>query len=256
MKGRYGVLLLVLLSLASLLLGGCGGNRPPEGGAPGTTEEARRPVSDEEKALPNLVEAYEKVESLPGYHFEGRYWMEGPAKTSFLHLIEKVDAEGNSHIVVYEEEGGQPVLEIYVVDGHTYMSQGGVFMDMGPDSAGQMAQFASVYMAVFQGSIVMATDLERVGHEEVNGIPATRYQARFDRWVATQLHLQTGVSYSAEGSIWIADEYGVIVKSEVQTEVTEEGQTTKLTSVSEISQVGQLPPIEPPENVQPMPGGP
>lgn len=196
----------------------------------------------------DIAAAYENLRHLPGYRFEGTYKSEENGQLSgYLRVVQDVDAQGNLHLVAYDRKEGAPSLEIYYVGRHLYFVQGGQLVDLGEQDAEQAATLYQVYYLPFYLAMVGASDLQPVGQESVNGLAATRYRARFDEYVRAYLQLHQGVTYSAEGSIWISNQYGAILKSEVHVRASEGTRTSEFASESEVSQVGRVPPVQVPK---------
>jgi|GEM_PF-2360782 len=219
--------------------------RPTEGASP--TEQPPPPEEGGAVATPSIADAYERSQNLPGYHFEGTFEsQEGAGTPTYLRLVQDLDAQGNMHLEAFDQEGGEPTLDMYYVDKHLYMGAGGRYIDMGVQEAQQAAVFYQLYQMPFTMALVGASNLEALGQEDVNGLSAIKYRASFEEWVRAYLQAEQGVSYTAEGFIWISDEYGAVVKSTVQAVVTEDDATKSFSAASEISQVGQVAPITAP----------
>jgi hypothetical protein len=220
--------------------------RPTEGPSP--TEPPPPPTEGGAVKLPDVAEAYARVQNLPSFHFEGTFQgQQGGAGPQYLRLVQDVDAQGNMRLQAFDEEGGTATLDLYYVDKHLYMGgPNGRYIDMGVQDMQQVSTFYQLYQTPFTVALVGATDLEPMGQENVNGLTATKYQASFDEWVQTYIQVKQGISYTAEGFIWIADEYGAIVKSSVLVAVNEGGTIKSFSAESEVSQVGQVAPITAP----------
>lgn len=199
-------------------------------------------------AAPDLSAAYERIKTLPGFRYEGLIKGRGTGEApTYLRILEDVDAQGNFHLMVYEEEEGQPTLDIYYVQKHLYLASDGTYVDLGVQEEAQAATFYEVYMLPFTLAFLGASTLEAVGQETVNGLLTTKYRANFAPWVQTYLQLQANVSYTAEGYVWISEQYGAIVKVQVRAAWSAEGKEGEFELESEISQVGQVAPIAPPQ---------
>jgi hypothetical protein len=187
------------------------------------------------------------LEKLGGYHYEGVLKYEETGKTSsYVRVLEDVDAAGNFHIVAYQQEGGQPSLDLYYIDQHLYMGQQGTYMDMGVQSSDQVSMLASAYQMPFQLIYLGMTQPQPVGSEAVNGVPATKYSANFDQWASAYIQAQTGTSYKAEGFVWVSAE-GAILKSDVQVSWSKGTDQGLLETHAEVSQAGQVAPLTPPK---------
>lgn len=221
--------------------------RPTEQQPPPSTEGAQ-PTAGGAVAVPDVAEAYEYARNLPSYHFEGTYWgQEGGGTPGYLRMIQDVDAQGNMRLRAFDQEDGEAVLDMYYVDQHLYVGgPGGRYVDMGVQEAEQAAAFYQMYQVPFTVVLLGATDLEPMGKEDVNGLAATKYRASFEEWARSYIQAEHDVTYTAEGYLWISDEYRAIVKSSVQAVVTENGKTVTFGAESEISQVGQVEPITAP----------
>lgn len=199
-------------------------------------------------AAPDLSAAYERIKTLPGFHYEGFIKGQGTGESpTYLRYVEDVDAQGNFRLLVYEQEGGSPTLDLYYVQKHLYLSSDGTYIDLGVQEEEQASTFYEIYMLPFTMVLLGASDLEPVGQEMVNGLIATKYRANFDLWAQTYLQLQADASYTAEGYVWISDQYGAIVKSQVRAEWKAEGKEGQFEAEGEISRVGQIAPITPPQ---------
>ncbi len=220
---------------------------PPPPQPPLPTPLPTEPALATPGAVPDLSTAYERIKTLPGFRYEGilkgRITGESP---TYLRYVEEVDAQGNFHLLVYEEEGGLPILDLYYVQKHLYLGSEGTYIDIGVQEEGQVTAFYETYMIPFTLAFLGASDLEVVGQETVNGLLTTKYRASFDRWVQSYLQLQADVSYTAEGYIWVSEQYGAIVKSWIRAAWSAEGKEGEYEAETEISQVGQIAPIAPP----------
>jgi len=199
-------------------------------------------------AVPDLSATLEHIKALPGYHFEGFVKGQASGESPFyLRYVQDVDAAANFHLLVYEEEGAPPILDLYYIQKHLYLGSEGTYIDLGAQGEDQAAIFYQAYLLPFTAVFLGASDLEAVGQETVNGLLTTRYRANFNRWVQTYLQVQADVSYAADGYVWFSEQYGVIVKSQVHVSWSAEGQEGEYEAQTEISQVGQIPPIALPQ---------
>ncbi|MGB9724313.1 MAG: hypothetical protein ACPL7G_10510 [Chloroflexia bacterium] len=195
-------------------------------------------------AAPDLSAAQERIQTLPGFHYEGFLkGQETGESPVYLRFVEDVDAQGNFHLLIYEEEGGSPTLDVYYIQKHFYLGSEGTYIDLGVREESEAADFYQTYMIPFSLLFHGASNLEPIGQETVNGLPATKYRANFEEWIRAYLQAQTGVSYTAEGYVWIADQYGAVVKSQVRASWSAEGKEGQYEAETEISRVGQIPTI-------------
>lgn len=203
---------------------------------PEPTEPAGPPSS-----LADVPQAYENIQKLPGYHAESLLrGQKADGSPSYIRTVRDVDAAGNFHLVVWSEADDTPAFEMYYVNQHVYLGQGGQFMDLGEQPLEQAAGFYQLYDLPFTMLLLGAANLQPVGHETVGGLACTKYRASFDQWVKLYLQARAGATYTAEGYLWISDQYGAIIKSTVQATLIEEGQTSSFSAETEISQVGQV----------------
>lgn len=196
-------------------------------------------------AAPDLSAAQERIKTLPGFHYEGILKAQETGESpTYLRYVEDVDAQGNFHLLIYDEEGGTPALDLYYIQKHLYiLGSEGTYIDLGVQEEDQAATFYQAYLMPFSLVFLGASNLEPAGQEMVNGLLATKYRANFDQWVQSYLQAQADVSYTAEGYVWISDQYGAIVKSQVRATWKAEGKEGEYEAETEISQVGQIPPI-------------
>lgn len=248
---------LLLLGLALLA---CGPRPQPTAPSVPQATEMPRPTAGLPTAVPtppepaatpaslaDVPKAYENIQKLPGYHAESTLrGQKADGSTTYIRLVRDVDAEGNFHLSAWDKESDTPSFELYYVNKHVYMGQGGQFFDLGEQPLEQASAFYQIYDLPFAMLLLGAADLQPVGHETVGGLACTKYRASFEQWVKLYLQAKAGVTYTSEGYLWISDQYGAIVKSNVQATLIEEGQTSSFSAETEISQVGQVGPIRVP----------
>lgn len=235
----------IVLVLLVPLLAACGdqGQAPTERPRAGPAEPSGRPPSG---SPPNPGDAFENLQNLPGYHYEGTFQVyESGEEEQFLRFVQDVDTVGNYHLQAYDQQEAGPALDLYAIGDKVYLYEDGQYSEMGEIGA-DPATLSRLYLMPFQAFLLGAADLEEVGQETVNGLPATKYEADFSRWVTTYLQATAGATYTSEGLLWISEEYGAIVKSEARATVTRQGEQAEVEIQTEISRVGQIEPIEPP----------
>ncbi len=256
-----------LLLVAALAACGKPQAGPPEATRPAAATEVPRPtatvpaptVAPTLAPLPTLGKtpdvnlSFDTLGRLPGYRFEGLYRSRTTGEAEqFLRIVEEVDTSRNLHLLVYNQEQGDPELDLYYVDGHLYVAQEGSYIDLGAQDPQEAENLYGFYFLPFLGLLAGSGQLEPVGHETVNGLAAMKYRATLDPWVVA-LGAQQGVRYSAEGYFWIADEYDVLVRGVAKVNWTEGEKEFEYESQTEVSRVGQIAPMQPPQPVITLP---
>ncbi len=266
-RGKHTACVMIAIAFMGLVLAACGAQATAQP-APQATEMPRA-TAVPPTAMPAVTEAQQPLPSpagdttpgivvdlnnqaaalaqLGGYHYEGVLNVQEAGKApTYLRVVEDIDAAGNFHIVAYDKEEGQPVLDLYYIEQHVYIGQQGMYMDIGVQSGDQVSALAAAYQSPFQLLYLGMSNLQPVGPEAVNGIPAIKYSANFEQWAAAYVQARSGTSYTANGFVWVS-EAGAILKSDLQTTWTQGTEQGSLSAHSEISQVGQVAPLTPPK---------
>ena len=186
--------------------------------------------------------AYNSIETLPGYRLTSRHLVRNAStggETSQV-VIKTLDGAGNFHLQTESGDGVQS--ELYVVDGHTYRFdpeyQGWVDSGDGPP-AGEISAIDSMHRLTQFG----ATPTQS-GHETLNGRPATRYRLSYVVADMAELFDQelAGAPFDLRGTLWVDEETGALLKSELLLYEDETGQPVQ-EFLLEIGDIGQVEPV-------------
>lgn len=189
--------------------------------------------------------AYNNIESLPGYRLESRHLVRKAntgGETSQV-VIKTLDEVGNFHLQTESGDGVQS--ELYVVDGHTYRFdpeyQGWVDSGDGPPAA-EISAIDTMHRLTQFG----ATPTQS-GPETLNGRPATRYRLSYVVADMAELFDQelAGAPFDLRGALWVDEESGALLKSELLLYEDETGQPAQ-EFLLEISDIGGVEPIAAP----------
>ena len=198
------------------------------------------------------AEAYQKIETLPGYRLEIRHTIRSktgqPASQT---VIKEYDPAGNVYTRSQMDDGSQ--TESYHIVGQTYrfdpQYDGWINLgtatpaDLPPD--GEISLTASMQLLTQYGAAPT-----EAGHEMVNNRPATRYRLDYMVTELAELFGQEPANTPLElrGTLWLDDETGALLKSEI---LLYQGQADQPAQefVLEISQIGQIKPIAVPRPV-------
>ena len=215
-----------------------------------TTETA---IAGHDRHL-NITEAYEKSQALPGYRLENQHIGRDNAGNRTKQITSsEYDAQGNIHLVTQKPAGQQS--EFYFVDGYTYefepQYEGWVNLGLTPLIEAQLvskvppASLKPVESIVQLLSQLGAAPTE-MGRETLLNRPVTRYAIAdtveaFGKASATP-------PLDLRGTLWIDDETGAVIKSEIFLYEGENSQPAQ-EFILEISEIGQIDPITAPTPV-------
>jgi hypothetical protein len=193
--------------------------------------------------------AYQKLQTLSSYRLESRHLMRDHAGHEISRVVvEEHDSTGNIHTQTQTSDGS--AREVFIVDGHTYLYdlqyEGWIDSDTTPpaevQSNGEISVTDSMHLLTQFGAAPTKS-----GHETLNSRPATRYRLGY---VVTEMAEIFGQELAdspldLRGTLWVDDETGVLLKSEI---LLYQGETNLPTQefVLEISQINDLAPIEVP----------
>ena len=164
--------------------------------------------------------AYNKIEMLPGYRLESRHLVrdESTGRETSQVITKTLDGAGNFHLQTENADGTQ--TELYFVDGHTYLfdQQYQGWVDSGAGSPAEVQPAGEISMADSMHRLAQfgATPTQS-GHETLNDRPATRYRLSYVVAEMAELFDQelAGPSFDLRGTLWVDDETGVLLKSEL-----------------------------------------
>ncbi len=218
-----------------------------------------RPVAPEPEATTNaatpvransqlIASAYKTIETLPGYRLKTRHLIRDEAGQPDRQMIitKTYDSAGNFYSRSQSDDGN--LTELYVVDGHAYRYDpqyagwldSGVVAPTEVQPAGEISLVDAMRLLTQFGAVPV-----QAGHETLNNRSVTRY--RLDYVVAdlarTVGHETADRPVDLRGALWIDDETGALLKSEL---LLYEGQTSQPSQefgleVSDIGQVESIP---------------
>lgn len=251
-----GTLFLVTLTACGKQVAPTEPSRPTPTEAPRPTAAPTVPTAAPTVPAPSTPEqtadlsaAFEAIRRLPGCRLESTYRGRTTGEAEqFLRFVEEVDASGNYHLLVYDQEEGDPALDLFYVQGHLYLAQEEAYLDLGAQDEEYGESMYGSYFLPFTAFLAGAGRLEAAGHETVNGLAATKYRATLDPWVLA-LGAQQNIRYSSEGFFWVSDEYGALVKATARASWSDQGKDSEIEVEIEVSEVGKIAPIEPPQPV-------
>lgn len=205
-----------------------------------------------------IAEAYEKIETLPGYRLESRYVIsgEGGHRLGYT-LVGEYDATGNRHI--FMQTANHQQVELFFVEGHTYLfeSQYNGWIDLGPISPVELQQrdgFLPADFSLMQNPAQWLTRFSaaptQANVERYRGRPATRYilQPMIAELSKAFDQEPSRLSVNLNGALWIDQETGALLKSEIILYDSETGQSIQEYRL-EIGDIGDVAPIIPPTPV-------
>jgi hypothetical protein len=221
--------------------------------------ERLRPVSQQPEATSSgaavvransqlIARAYQTMATLPGYRLETRHLVRDEAGQPGSQVIISTtyDPAGNLYQRRQAPDGSQ--TELYVVDGRAYRYEpeyagwldGGLTPAAEPPLAGEISLIDSMRWLTQFGAVPTPA-----GHETLNNRSVTRY--RLDYVVANLAQtfgqeLAAGAAVDLRGVLWIDDETGALLKSEI---LLYEGQANQPSHEFrlEVSDIGQIEPI-------------
>lgn len=192
--------------------------------------------------------AYQKLYKLPGYRLEGRHIVRTKEGDAVINTISTTyDINGNSH-TIRQSAAGQ-INETYLVEGRLYYfepkQQNWVEVE---DASG--LESSAVYQFPFHWLGQMGVIPTATGQDTIAQRPATRYSLKS---IISELMLaigQPGVAPTSrlQGTLWVDEETGALLKSEVLLIENGEGQPSQ-EFVLEVVQVGDIAPIQAPSSV-------
>ncbi len=242
-KQQRGIVALLLLLLA------CGPlDRLREVNQPENTLATRVALIDESSHL--APDAYQKIETLPGYHLENQTitWDSAGNQTRQI-TISDYDARGNVHTITHSLDGHKN--ELYIVEGRTYLfdeqyqgwldledlpaeTQQATPLRFNPESGFNMGQLLSQFAAIPVES----------GREQMAERRAIRYELQpIVAEMAEALGQEpTSSGSKPQGLLWIDEQSGALLKSNIL--LYEAGRLQPVQEyLLEISQIGQIEPI-------------
>ncbi len=195
------------------------------------------------------AEAYQKTDALPGYRLEIRHQHESDGRAQIITTT--FDAAGNIH--AHQQFFDGTAFEYYWADAHVYQfdPQYDGWVDTGGDIPISHQTDSLVSPAELMRMLTqIGTISTQTGHELLNDRPATRYKLSYLSAEMARLFDQPtdDLPLDVRGTLWIDDETGALVKSEIflyQSDIEEPTQRFTL----EVSQIGDVKPITPPEPV-------
>jgi len=193
------------------------------------------------------AEAWQKTDTLPGYRLEIRHHHEATDREQTITTV--IDAAGNIHARRLFADDTE--FEYYRVDGHVYRfnPQYNGWVDTGdtlPVQAGELVSPMELMRMLTQ----IGTAPTQTGHELLNNRPATRYKLSYITAEMARLFDQQAdnLPLDVRGTLWIDDETGALVKSEIflyQRGLDEPTQQFSL----DVNQIGSIEPITAPQPV-------
>ncbi len=204
------------------------------------------------------AEAYEKIQTLPGYRLESQS-IKPDRAGNLTHqvIISQYDARGNIHTLTQTAAGRQN--EVYLVDGHTYVfeAQYEGWVDISPIISPEGKQAEENLLAnpgpeekVVQLLTQFAAIPTKSGHETLKNRPASRYKLQY---IMSEIAVvfgraPTDSAITLRGTLWIDDATGTLLKSEFLLYEDEVGQPTQEYRL-EISEIGNIAPLAIPSPV-------
>lgn len=206
------------------------------------------------------LDAYKKLDQLPGYRLESRLIIRDTGDTrSVFTSISNHDAQGNVHTLTQLPDGQQ--AESYVIDGHTYVygSQYDGWVDL--TAAGTLTETQTIQPNSPVSSVnQMEQTLQllaqfgavptKSGQETLQGRAVTRYKLDYIAADLAQAFGNTAdkVTLDLQGQLWIDDQTGALLKSEILFYETE-AQHPKQEMFLEVTQIGDILPIAAPSPI-------
>ncbi len=202
-------------------------------------------------------EAYEKLQRLPGYRLEDRSTVRDQAgNLSTLITIKEYDPQGNAYILTLTPDGQQN--EIYFVDGHTYVfeNQYDGWTDRGATTPAEAQQTGDSFPAelnrienVMQLLPQFGAVPTEAGKETIQNRPVTRYELEYvTAELAETFGDQVDAVTNLHGTLWIDDQTGALLKSEIFL-YDKESRQPRREFLLEVSEIGNIAPILPPSPV-------
>jgi len=196
--------------------------------------------------------AYQKLQTLSSYRLESRHLRRDRAGHELSRVVvEEHDSTGNIHTQTQSSDGSE--REIFIVDGHTYQYdlqyEGWIDSGTTPPTEVQSTDEISVTDSMHLLTQFGAAPT-RSGHETLHDRPATRYRLEYVVAEMAEIFGQelADSPLDLRGTLWVDDETGVLLKSEI---LLYQGETNLPTQefVLEISQINDIAPIEIPSPV-------
>lgn len=202
-----------------------------------------------------IARAYQTIETLPGYRLETRHLIrdESGQPSRQVIITKSYDPAGNLYSRSQSDDGS--LTELYVVDGRSYRYDpqyaGWVDNSVTPAAPAELQPAGEISLA---DSMRLLTQFGAVpiqaGHETLNNRAVTRY--RLD-YVVSDIAQTLGQEpadkpVDLRGALWIDDETGALLKSEL---LLYEGQADQPRQEFglEVSDIGQVEPIPAPSPV-------
>ncbi len=170
-----------------------------------------------------VFEAYQKLENLPGYRLENQTIKYDSLNNSTpMVMVREYDSQGNVHILTHTLTEQQQ--ELYFIKGHTYIydieHQG--WTDLGQITPAEALQRNDTFSNLDQTDnlIQLLPQLgaipTEIGQEVIQNRPATRYDlASLTTELAIAFDNQLDASTELQGSLWIDDQTGALLRSEI-----------------------------------------
>jgi hypothetical protein len=205
------------------------------------------------------AEAFEKIETLPGYRLETRYIVrDKTGKHTTQTSIRDYDAEGNFHILPEPDDDLQ--TEMYYVDGHAYMYEPEYdgWIDLGTISPVEVRRDGETALTStdpmrhpMQLLTHFAAVPTKVGRDTLDNRAATRYDLRYVEAEIVEAFGQESTDDSSiqlRGTLWTDDETGSLLKSEILLYHQGAGLPSQ-EYLLQISEIGNIDPIALPSPV-------
>ena len=205
-----------------------------------------------------VAEAYTKIETLPGYHLESQHFIAGNQENPLVvKVVKTYDSAGNVHILVETTENQG--YERYIVDGFVYqfdveykgwVNLGKVSAEM--QQSGSELNLAGLAIAVDPAQLMAQFGAvpTQARSEMLNQRPATHYRLQHIFTEVAEAFNQEPPSLptNLSGTLWIDEETGALLKSEIILYEAQTGEQTQKHSL-EISNIGRQPPLTAPSPI-------
>ncbi len=205
-------------------------------------------IIDESSHL--AADAYEKIQTLPSYRLESqRIELDSAGRRTSQITISEYDVKRNVHTLTQVPNDQQH--ELYFVDGHTYVFEEKYegWIDLGAVTPTEAQQASQEVLLATPGPVENLVQLltqfavvpNEVGHERVQNRPATRYKLQY---IVTEIaeafgQEPTDFPIALRGTLWVDDETGALLKSEILLYDRETSQPRQ-EYLLEISQIGGI----------------
>ena len=220
----------------SLMLAGCGGKakEPPTEPVPTVESSQAEPTAEAAQAQPTagsseaasageggsqeITNALDNLLKLAPVHLKSSFNVKKGDQVSSQGRFEgDLDAKGNQHIVLYDENDN--TTELYLVGGKMYIkSDGDQYMAIGDVPQDSAFSFLAIYGGAYLLAFNDMQDAKKVGRETVNEFPADKYEFKYNLaslGLAGAVEGAQGAAFDYKGYGWIEPQSQALVRSQV-----------------------------------------